>query len=90
VSLVLLVLALALGNLVLLAGAFFLLIVVLLAVLALPPSNISIQRQVSRTVCWVGDKVEVQRRVQVGRGVGLVFVHDALPGEMQVEGVIFL
>lgn len=84
-SLVLLVLALALGNLVLMAGAFFLLFVVLLAVLVGPPSNISINRHVSRTVCWVGDKVEVERRVQVGRGVGLIFVHDRLPDEMQVE-----
>ena len=83
-SLVLLLVALALGNLVLLAGAIFVLLAVLITTTFSPPSGIAVERGMARAVCWTGDTLEVQRRLTVVRGIGPVFVHDELPPELEV------
>ena len=83
-SLLFLVLGLALGNLVLLTGAVFVLITVLIATSLPPPSEILIERRLPRVVCWAGDTLEVERRLTVASGVGPIFVHDALPPEVEV------
>ena len=79
-----LVAGLALGNLVLLAAAVFLLVYVLMGAGLSAPCSVSIQRTMPRVVCWAGDGLEIQRHVEIGSGVGLVFVHDQLPTEMEV------
>ena len=76
--------ALLLGNVGLLAGGVFLLLFVLLGSLLAPPTRISIDRRLSRRVCWAGDIVEVRRELEVGGGMGALTVHDELPGHVQV------
>ena len=85
-SLILLFLGLSLGNPVLLTGAVFALLSVLLTTAVSPPTVTSVNRSLPRTSCWVGDTIAVQRRVTVSGGVGSVIVHDALPPEAQVVG----
>lgn len=83
-SLVLLFLGLSLGNPVLLAGAVFALLSVLLTTAVSPPAGTTVRRSLPRTSCWVGDTIAVQRQVTVSGGVGSVIVHDVLPPEAQV------
>ena len=83
-ALVFLALGLSLGNVILLTGAVFVLLSVLLTAAVSPPSRIEIERELPRTSCWVGDTLTVNRRVTVGGGIGAVFVHDVLPSEAQV------
>ena len=83
-SLALLFLGLSLGNPVLLTGAVFVLLSVLLTTVVSPPTEVSVRRSLPRTSCWVGDTVVVQRQMTVGGGIGLVIVHDVLPPEAQV------
>lgn len=83
-SLVLLVLGLSLGNLVLLTGAVFVLLTALLSTTLPPPSDIVVERSLSRVSCWVGDTLTVERRLTARRGIGFVIVHDVLPPEAQV------
>ncbi len=83
--LVLLIVAMALGNMVLLAGAVYLLLLALVGVLLTPPGGVAVIRSLARTTCGVGGTVVVKRRVAVEKGIGPMFVHDALPDEMQVE-----
>ena len=83
-SFLLLSLALVFGNPILLAGAVFGLLFVLLSTLLTPPSGIEVGREMTRVVCWAGDKLEVRRRVRVRSGVGMLYVHDELPAEMEV------
>ncbi len=83
-SLVLLFLGLALGNAILLTGAVFILLTVVLTTTISPPSEVSVERSLSRTSCWIGDIVTVNRQVTLGPGIGSVFVHDLLPPETQV------
>ena len=83
----LLVLALALGNLILLAGSVYLLLVALVAILLQPPQDITPSRRLPRNVCWAGDVIEVERKIEAASGVGPLFVHDPLPEEaLLVEG----
>ena len=79
-----LLLAQSLGNPVLLAGAVFLLVVVLIGATLVAPRRIAVHRELPRTVCWAGDGLDVRRHLQVGGGVGPVYVYDELPGETQV------
>ena len=83
-SFLLLVLALVFGNPILLAGAVFVLLLVLLATLLAPPRGIEVEREMPRLVCWAGDRLEVRRRVRVRSGIGTLFIHDELPAEMEV------
>ncbi len=83
-SFLLLALALAFGNPILLAGAVFILMTVLLGVLFIPPNGIEVEREMPRVVCWAGDRLQVRRRVWVRSGVGTLYVHDDLPAEMEV------
>ena len=83
-SLVLLFLGLSLGNPVLLTGAVFVLLSVLLTTAVSPPTGTSVRRSLPRTSCWVGDTIAVQRQVTVSGGFGSVIVHDVLPPEVQV------
>ena len=83
-SLVLLFLGLSLGNPVLLTGAVFVLLSVLLTTAVSPPTGTSVRRSLPRTSCWVGDTIVVQRQVTVSSGIGSVIVHDVLPPEAQV------
>ena len=76
--------ALALGNIVLLSGAVFVLLIALLGVLFLPPSGMSLDRRLPRSVCWAGEVVEVCREVRVESGAGALFVHDALPEQVRL------
>ena len=86
-SLLLLVLGLAWGNVLLLTGAVFLLLTVLLTTALAPPSGVVVERELSRAACWVGDALTVRRVLTARHGVGPVFVHDALPPEAElVEG----
>ena len=82
-SFLLLALALVFGNPILLAGAVFVLLLVLLATLLAPPSGIEVEREMPRVVCWAGDRLEVRRTVRVKAGIGTLFVHDELPAEMR-------
>ncbi len=79
-----LVAGLALGNLVLLAAAVFLLLYVLMGAGLSAPSRITVERSMPRVVCWAGDGLEIQRRIDSGSGIGLLFVHDELPPEVEV------
>ena len=79
-----LVAGLALGNLALLAAAVFLLLFVLMGAGLSAPSRITVERSMPRVVCWAGDGLEIQRRIDSGSGIGLLFVHDQLPAEVEV------
>ena len=80
----LLALALVFGNPILLAGSVFVLLIVLLGTLLTPPGGIEVEREMTRLVCWAGDRLEVRRRVHVKSGLGTLYVHDELPAEMEV------
>ena len=84
VALLLLVAGLVLGNVVLLAGAVFLLVAALLSTALPPPSGIVVTRSLAKVACWVGDSLTVERRLSVRGGIGVVFVHDELPPEARV------
>ena len=77
-------LALAMANVVLLTAAVFVLFVVSAGTLLISPARIVIDRRLPRTVCWVGDILEVRRKVEVGAGMGPLFVYDELPGQVRV------
>ena len=79
-----LALGLFLGNIVLLAGALFLLLTVLLATMLQPPEKIEAHRKLPREICWAGDDMEVERKLTLAGGTGAVFVHDSLPAEIEV------
>ncbi len=82
-----LIVGLVLGNVLLLTGSVFVLLVVLLAAALPPPSGVTVERLLSRVSCWAGDSITVSRRITIEEGVGLVFVHDDLPPETRiVEG----
>lgn len=83
-SFLLLALALVFGNPVILAGAVFVLLLVLLGAVVSAPGGIEIEREMPRVVCWAGDRLEVRRKVRVRSGIGTLFVHDELPAEMEV------
>ncbi len=83
-SLLLLVVGLALGNMVLLAGAVFVLVAVSAATVLAPPSGVVIERSMPRAICWTGDTLEVRRRLTALGGTGAIFVHDELPPELEV------
>ena len=80
----LLALALCLGNLILLAGAIYALLIVLVGVALAAPSRIEVNRSTPRLVCWAGDGLDVNRRVESGGGVGPLYVYDRLPPEAEV------
>ena len=83
-ALLFLALGLALGNIVLLAGAVFLLLTLLTITSVTPPGDVEVRRRTPRVICWAGDTVQVDRRLTVSRGLGAVFVHDSLPPEVEV------
>ena len=80
----LLALALCLGNLILLAGAIYALLIVLLGAALAAPGRIVVSRSTPRLVCWAGDGLDVDRQVEAGRGVGPLYVYDRLPPEAEV------
>ena len=80
----LLALALCLGNLILLAGAIYALLIVLVGVALAAPSRIEVNRSTPRLVCWAGDGLDVNRQVEAGGGVGPLYVYDRLPPEAEV------
>ncbi len=82
----LLILALFMGNPILLGGAIYVLLVVLAGASLQAPSRITVARVAPRTVCWSGDTLEIERRVEIGGGIGPLYVHDRLPGEAEVVG----
>ena len=63
IALTTLAVGLAFGDLALLTGAIFLLLLVLLASYPLPPYGVSVERRLPRAICWAGDSMEVERRV---------------------------
>ena len=77
-------LALCLGNLVLLAGAIFSLLVVLLGSMLVAPNKIEVRRSTPRLVCWAGDGLDVHRQVEAGGGMGPLYIYDRLPPEAEV------
>ena len=85
-SFALLALALCLGNLILLAGAIYVLLIVLLGATLAAPGRIVVSRSTSRLVCWAGDGLDVNRQVEAGRGIGPLYVYDLLPPEAEVIG----
>ena len=84
-SLFFLAVGLAFGNPLLLAGAVFLLLTVLIIASLQPPTDIRIERRISRGICWAGDAVWIERTLTATNGIGVIFVHDALPPELDVE-----
>ena len=80
----LLALALCLGNPILLAGAIYVLLIVLLGAALAAPSRIVVSRSTPRLVCWAGDGLDVNRQVKAGGGVGPLYVYDLLPPEAEV------
>ena len=83
-SFALLALALCLGNLILLAGAIYVLLIVLLGATLAAPGRIVVSRSTSRLVCWAGDGLDVSRQIEAGRGIGPMYVYDLLPPEAEV------
>ena len=81
-----LALALCLGNPILLAGAIYVLLIVLLGAALVAPSRIVVSRSTPRLVCWAGDGLDVNRQVKAGGGVGPLYVYDRLPPEAEVIG----
>ena len=81
-----LIVGLVLGNVLLLTGSVFVLLVVLLAAALPPPFGVTVERVLSRVSCWAGDSITVRRRITIKEGVGLVFVHDDLPPEARIVG----
>ena len=81
---VLMLIALGLGNLALLAGAVFLLVLVLIGAALSTPQRIVLHRRLPRSVCWAGDSLDVQRQLEIQGGMGAIYVHDPLPGETQL------
>ena len=79
-------LALCLGNLILLAGAIFALLAVLLGSALIAPNKISVRRSTPRLVCWAGDGLDVYRQVEAGGGIGPLYIYDRLPPEAEVIG----
>lgn len=84
-SFVFLAFALVFGNPLLLAGAVFLLLTVLLSALLKPPSGVTIERDMPRVVCRAGDRLRIQRNVRIVSGVGTLYVYDVIPAEMQLS-----
>ncbi len=82
----LLALALCLGNLILLAGATYALIVVMVGSALVAPNRIAVSRNTPRLVCWAGDGLDVDRQVEAGGGVGPLYIYDRLPPEAEVIG----
>ena len=79
--------ALVLGNVVVLVASIFVLLFALTGLLLPLPSGVVVDRRISRTVYWTGDVVHVRRRVEIGGGIGPLFIHDRIPSELQlVEG----
>ena len=83
-SLLFLAVGLAFGNVVLLTGSVFVLLTMLIAGALQPPSGVRVTRSLPRVVCWAGDTLRVERSLTANRGVGPIFVHDALPKELEV------
>ena len=81
-----LALALCLGNTILLAGAIYVLLIVLLGAALTAPSRIVVSRSTPRLVCWAGDGLDVNRQLKADRGVGPLYVYDRLPPEAEVIG----
>ena len=81
----LLALALCLGNPILLAGAIYVLLIVLMGAALVAPSRIEVSRSTPRLVCWAGDGLDVNRQVEAGEGVGPLYVYDRLPPEAEVN-----
>lgn len=79
-----LALALCLGNTILLAGAIYMLLIVLLGAALVAPSRIVVSRSTPRLVCWAGDGLDVNRQVKAGGGLGPLYVYDRLPPEAEV------
>ena len=84
-ALVFLAVGLAFGNLILLTGAVFLLLTVLIIASLQPPTGVRLERRVQRMICWAGDSIIVERRLIAMGGIGPIFVHDSLPAEASVE-----
>ncbi len=80
----LLALALCFGNLILLAGAIYVLLVVLMGAALVAPRGIVVKRSTLRLVCWAGDGLDVERQVEAGGGMGPLYVYDGLPPEAEV------
>ena len=89
-SLLLLIGALLLGNIILLTGAVFLFAAILTAAILHAPDSVTVERSLPRVICWVGDSLEVHRRVTIRDGIGPVRFLDALPDDAAVvEGSNF-
>jgi len=44
-----------------------------------PPSEIEIERDLSKTKCRVGDEVEVEIHVRINKGIGFIIIRNELP-----------
>ena len=44
-----------------------------------PPSEIKIERDLSKTKCRVGDEVEVEIHVRINKGIGFIIIRNELP-----------
>ena len=80
----LLCLALAMGNVVVLVASIFVLLVALTGLLLPLPGGVVIVRRIGRSVYWTGDVVHVRREVEIGGGIGPLFIHDEIPSELQL------
>ena len=76
--------ALALGNVVVLVASIFVLLVALTGLLLPLPGGVAIVRRIGRSVYWTGDVVHVRREVEIGGGIGPLFIHDEIPSELQL------
>ena len=83
-SLFVMALGLALGNVVLLTGAVFIIITALMATALSQPAGIAVERELPKLTCWAGDTLDIRRQVRASGGMGPVFVHDPLPAEVEV------
>ncbi|MYC02876.1 MAG: DUF58 domain-containing protein [Chloroflexi bacterium] len=83
-ALLLLVAGLVLGNVVLLAGAVFVLVTALMSTTLRPPNGVDVTRSPDTVTRWVGETLAVERRLTARAGIGAIFVHDELPAEAEL------
>ncbi len=78
------VLALLMGNFILLSFSLVPLFTVLLAILLKPPRTVKIETRGVEGPTWVGDVVEIVHQVVIEDGIGPVVLHQKLPDDFEL------
>ena len=78
------ILALLLGNFILLSFSLVPLFLILLGLLLKPPKTINVKTGEIKKPIWAGDVIEISHEVVIGDGVGVVLLHQKLPAEFEL------